>query len=253
MLYGLPSSRSLFERIASRTERLLRNRRRVRSLKGTLASTLAPGYLSTLELCRLIPGDGLVSIWDVGANRGTWTKLAVSLFPGIPIIAIEPIPKLYTSLSALRLPDVRSFQMALGASSGEGELHVTDNLDSSSLLSPTSLLESHYGVRETALAPCRVVRADTLIQSEQLPQPSLVKLDIQGFEIEALKGFGDTLSKVRYLIVELSFAEQYQGQRTASEVIAWLNEQGFVLSALSIDCATGIRLFETDALFERRA
>lgn len=219
---------------------------------GTRASSLAPGYLSTLELCRMVPTDGLVSIWDVGANRGTWTKLAVSLFPGIPVIAFEPIPELFTSLSALHLPSVQSFQLALGSLPGEANLHITDNLDSSSLLSPTPMLETRYGVRETALAPCRVVRADSLIQSERLPQPSLVKLDIQGFEIEALKGFGDELSKVKYLILELSFVEQYRGQHTASDVIAWLNERGFVLSALSIDCATGIRLFETDALFERR-
>lgn len=81
----------------------------------------------------------------------------------------------------------------------------------------------------------------------------MIKLDIQGFELEALKGFGNTLANVSHLTLELSFVEQYRGQITASEVIACLNEYGFPLSALSTDCATGTRLIETDALFERRA
>lgn len=250
MLYD---NRSLVERIASRVGRLASNARRCKSLPLTAAASLKVDHLTTLELCRLIPPETVDTIWDVGANRGTWSVLATSLFPNAAIYAFEPLPEMFSELVARKLPNVNCIPLALGASDGECELHVTSNLDSSSLLSPTSALTEQFGVREVSKNTVQLTRADKFIAKNQLRTPSLVKMDVQGFEKEVLKGFGSSLPHVQYLILELAFLRQYECQPLAGELISYLHAAGFNLIALSRDCVTGRRLVETDALFERFA
>ena len=68
-----------------------------------------------------------------------------------------------------------------------------------------------------------------LLAAEQLQRPSLLKLDVQGFELQALQGCQAYLPLIDWVYAECSFVELYEGQALADEVIAWLREQGFVL------------------------
>jgi len=62
--------------------------------------------------------------------------------------------------------------------------------------------------------------------------PALLKLDVQGFELEALKGCEDLLHCFAWVYAECSFVELYEGQALADGVIAWLRERGCVLSGV---------------------
>lgn len=156
----------LLEKVAYKVGRFARDRRRMGQLVGTSASTLQVGLLSTLELCQLILPDDVTSIWDVGANRGTWTRLGVALFPKTPIFAFEPLPELAQSLAESQLPNVRCIPLALGARNGERQLHVTSNLDSSSILNPTKALEDAFGVTEVSQIPVKVISAQSFLDAE---------------------------------------------------------------------------------------
>jgi hypothetical protein len=62
-----------------------------------------------------------------------------------------------------------------------------------------------------------------------LPPTSLLKIDVQGFELEVLKGCEDLLDKFSHLYIECSFVELYERQALAHQVIAWLASRGFAL------------------------
>lgn len=57
----------------------------------------------------------------------------------------------------------------------------------------------------------------------------MLKIDVQGFELELLKGATELLPHIQDVYVECSFIELYQGQALASEVIDLLRDHGFTL------------------------
>jgi hypothetical protein len=80
----------------------------------------------------------------------------------------------------------------------------------------------------------------------------LLKLDVQGYEMEALRACGDLLDKFTYVYAEGSFVELYEGQVLADDLIAWLREQGYELvgSYESVRDEHG-QTVQADMLFER--
>ena len=71
------------------------------------------------------------------------------------------------------------------------------------------------------------VRLDTLAAREKLPAPDLVKIDVQGAELEVLAGAGETLHAAGALIVEVSFVDYNRGGPLVAEVIAAIDRLGF--------------------------
>ena len=65
-----------------------------------------------------------------------------------------------------------------------------------------------------------------------IPQTSLLKVDVQGYELDVLIGSEDILDKFSYLYIECSFVELYEGQALAGEIISWLNQREFALSSI---------------------
>jgi hypothetical protein len=67
---------------------------------------------------------------------------------------------------------------------------------------------------------------------EEIVAPAMLKLDVQGYELEALRGCEDLLDRFAYVYVECSFVELYVGQALADEIIAWLMERGWYLKGI---------------------
>lgn len=96
--------------------------------------------------------------------------------------------------------------------------------------------------------PTPVVRLD---QDLERP-PQAVKLDLQGYELAALRGAEGLLGAVDVLLVEVAFRPMYEGQPLADEVRAWLEERDFVLEGLYAPWRDGRgELASGDALFVR--
>ena len=82
--------------------------------------------------------------------------------------------------------------------------------------------------------------------------PALLKLDVQGFEMDALRGCESLLHKFDLIYCECSFIELYTGQKLASDVIAWLAERDFPIKGIynmSYD-SDGVAI-QADFLFQR--
>jgi len=75
---------------------------------------------------------------------------------------------------------------------------------------------------------------------------------VQGFELEALRGYEDSLKCFVLVYSECSFVELYSGQALVHEVIAWLRERDFRLSgAYNMSYDGQGRAAQADFLFEK--
>jgi hypothetical protein len=96
-----------------------------------------------------------------------------------------------------------------------------------------------------------VERLDTYAQTQHLPAPDLIKLDVQGFECEVLKGGAKSLEHVIAVIAEVSFKELYKDQCRFDQSVSLLAEAGLFVSAFGAKTAVGRPLNQCDMLFLR--
>lgn len=246
----LYNPRLLCERLAE----LSIARRRRAQLRGTAAASLTDDHIDSLELLRLAGALHPTVVYDIGANVGTWTLLCKAVLTEVEVHAFEPLAQHHAgfAMNTAALSKVSLHQIALGSDSGRMPCHVTSLSDASSLLPPTDAAEREWQVREVAQVDVPVERLDDWRARTGAPWPSLLKLDVQGFEVEVLKGAADCLRHASAIIAEASFREFYAGQALFGDVVSFLNARGFVLHALGRSTAIGRPLVQTDALFLSR-
>jgi FkbM family methyltransferase len=192
----------------------------------------------------------VTSIVDGGANKGRTVARFLEMFPDAAIRAFEPSPRLARKLAKHFAAESRVVvrPVALGAFPGHLALNVLESQTCSSLLAPTGIRDKHpgkpMGVSQTV--PVEVVRLD-----QELPEaPDIIKLDLQGYELEALRGAEGLLGGVEAVLCEVSFTDLYRNQPLGDDVIAWMRRKGFGLEGLYspwYDGAGG--LVSADALF----
>jgi FkbM family methyltransferase len=182
-----------------------------------------------------LPHD-YATVLDIGANRGQFALLATRRFPGACMICIEPLEGPRATLERV-LPDrtrVRVIGTALAAASRESHMFVSRADDSSSLLAPTEQQLSRFpGTDIVDQVSIRTERLDALISHRDVIRPALLKIDVQGSELEVLVGAGGLLDKIDTILVECSFVELYLGQPLADEVVRFLHTRSFALTSVA--------------------
>ncbi|MGH9653684.1 MAG: FkbM family methyltransferase [Bryobacteraceae bacterium] len=195
------------------------------------------------------------TVVDIGANRGQFSLLARELFPCAHIFGFEPLAgpaRVYErvfagdSLVKLHLGDI-------GSKAEERTMHVSARDDSSSLL-PIGDEQARVfpGTHEVKTLAVQVVPLGSVLGETAMERPALLKLDVQGFELEALRGCERLLARFDHIYCECSFMEMHKGQSLADEVIAWLHERGFRLAgAYNMAYDAGGKSVQADFLFQR--
>lgn len=202
----------------------------------------------------IVPG----TVLDVGANVGQFSTACAEMFPGVRIVAFEPLPECFARLSriAARHPNFSARRMALGdRPQAAASFHRNRHSHSSSML---PLAEAHLrsfpeaAVAEIVQVPCSTL--DDEIDLARLVPPALLKIDVQGYEEAVLRGGGRTLAGVSWILLETSFKPLYSGERVFAEIAELLGRHGFVFRrpvATLPDPASG-EVLQMDALFVNR-
>jgi FkbM family methyltransferase len=217
---------------------------------------LRQGVVATYEHAALLRSLGpLQTILDVGANVGQFTLLCRIIQPQADIHAFEPMSKAGNKIERLFGPEpkVTLHRCALGATSGTAEIHLATRADSSSLMAQAAQAKYFPGTREIGVETIRVARLSEELSSHEIKGPVLLKIDVQGFEGEVLKGCEDMLSHINWIYCEASFVELYQGQPLAHEIIIWLAERGFSLAGVEVGPGMAFegRAVQADFLFSK--
>lgn len=240
--------------LLQRVSEALKNRRRLRRLRHTRAAWLTLDHIDTMELIDLAAEKGARVFYDIGANVGSWTLLARALVPESTIIGFEPmvehLPKFREHTCALER--VTLLPLALGSKQTTLEFHPASFSDASSFLPLNDEGKKVWRIDNTETRMMDVTTLDNVISSRNLPSPDLIKLDVQGFELEVLKGATHALNSCRWILCEVSFTELYAGQCLFSDVAAFLATRGFDVHAIGERTSIGRQLLQTDVLFKKK-
>lgn len=186
------------------------------------------GYeaLLTRSMRRAVqPGD---CVWDVGANLGFYARIFEELAaPGGTVIAFEPMPHTVDRLRETvgDLPAIRVMPLALSDRSGEVMADPGDHADGATA--------------RIAEAPAdgvaiRIERGEDLVRRDLAPPPNVMKIDVEGHELEVLHGMGALLSRtaLRHIFIEIHFAILHAAGRpeVPAAIEQLLRSSGFAIA-----------------------
>ena len=195
-------------------------------LKGTVAGTEHRRLLQSLD-CR--------HVVDIGANCGQFALIARKCFHDARIDSFEPLAEPADRYERVFAKDenVHLHRLAIGEKEGEARIHVSNRDDSSSLLPITGAQTRLFpGTGERETRTIRVAPLDSVLSESQINKPALLKLDVQGYEMQALQGCERLLHCFTYVYIECSFVELYTGQSLAHDVIDYLHQREFILKGI---------------------
>lgn len=152
----------------------------------------------------------LKGIAHIGAHIGKEVGEYVSLFSNIPIYLFEPQKNIYNELkkNVENYKNVKCFNFGLGAENKLVNFYINTNNEnqSSSVLKPKDHLKYHPHVIFNNEEEIEIKRFDDL----ELEEIDFMNIDVQGYELEVLKGSKDSLKDVNYLLIEVNRKELYE-------------------------------------------
>jgi len=211
---------------------------------------LLHGVAATLDHDTALRRDTFATVIDVGANKGQFAVYARTRWPAARVICFEPLPGPRAKLLRVTRGQAEIQDCALGAASGEGLMHLATRIDSSSLLALGARQKAIYGMEESGELRVPIKRLDTCLATP-LPRPVLLKIDVQGFELEVLKGTTGLLPQIDAVYVEASYVELYEGQPLHEEIERFLVDAGFSLNGRFTTHVHQGEPVQADLLFRR--
>ena len=200
-----------------------------REIRGLLEHYLSVGEGPVVIdiLSQVRPGDVL---YDVGANIGLYACLLAKKRQTGQVIAFEPHPqtakRLEENLSLNHLQS-RVFRYALSDSIGEMKLLINDDVPGAQgTLGKSDEMKDFITVSVTT--------ADSLIEQGVIPAPDVIKIDVEGAEINVLRGMQQALDSdnCRLIYCEVHTGKLPQFGRTSAELSVLLKRHGFTISKI---------------------
>lgn len=205
------------------------------------------------QLLRKYPCRTLV---DIGANRGQFALAARRCWPDARIFSFEPLPNPGGHFRQLfgEDPRVLLLPVGIGPAKERRPMHLSRKEDSSSLLPIGAQAEFFPGTEETGTVEIKTGPLEEWLTPGEIEPPAFLKIDVQGFEGEVLRGSAALLDRFAYVYVEASFVELYRSQVLADEVVRFLQEVGFRMEGVyNLAYATDGTAIQGDFLFVRTA
>ena len=212
-------------------------------------------YEDFLNLARFIERGDSVLLIDVGGNAGDWAGDFRSFFPTADIIAFEPDPRAFAAYKRTFTADggVTVHNVALSDAPRQTRFHLAEK-------SVYSTLEEYAETqvdRSIRMSNECIVAVETLdsfrLQTAKY-DTVVLKIDVQGHEVEAISGGIKTLLGVDVVLAELAFAGEYQNKVPSfAPAAAALRDAG--LYPAIFQCygrELGPYAFERDVVFARQ-
>jgi len=220
-------------------------------LKGMLS-----GIYATIELKELIKGIKTPeTIIDIGSNKGQFILLIEKIYPNKNIYSFEPIKEMINKQKKFFAykNNIIFHNVALGSSNTLKEFLITTRMDSSSFLKIVSdkNKSKNYDIVENR--NIQINTLDDLLVNEKISHPVLIKIDVQGYELEVLRGANNLLKKTDYLLLEVSKNEMYQNQPIEKVIVEYLKNLNFdILKSNNWSKIQNTNFYQRDIIFYKK-
>jgi FkbM family methyltransferase len=172
--------------------------------------------LENLKRCGFKPA----SVIDIGAFIGDWTKRTRGIWPEAKYLMIEPQPNKHERLRGMCNGSVFLEPVLLGSADSDKVTFHMDDLGGSSVLE-----QVQDKCALTTSLPMRTL--DSVAAQHQLRGPILMKADVQGYELEVLRGANRILREVEVILLEVSLLPYNVGGPLFADVVAFMAERKF--------------------------
>ena len=172
-------------------------------------------------------------IFDCGAFIGKWAASVADIYPQSHFVLIEPNIELENEIKQRTVSfkkQVTIVQAAVADHSGEAILNVWDNprhQNKTTALAASSLLNHVQGEPETKIA-VEITTVDKIAEDFRMT-PDLLKLDLQGGELKALRGAEKILQSVELCIIEFGCLDAYVDRTTSRQLMDIMYDNEFCL------------------------
>jgi FkbM family methyltransferase len=171
-------------------------------------------------------GFAPATVIDVGAAMGFFSGACHQFFPDARYLLIEPLEEYLPALArvAQTIPRATYEIKAAAASEHPVVLNVHEDFVGSSLYREAEEGTGVNGVPREVPA----VTLDWLVAQRQAQPPYMIKVDVQGAELDVLAGANLTLGGAELIVLEVSLFQFFQGAPLFCEVLAHMKSRGFV-------------------------
>ncbi|RPJ75270.1 MAG: FkbM family methyltransferase [Alphaproteobacteria bacterium] len=164
------------------------------------------------------------TIIDIGANIGTFVKTAQKVFPEAKKYCFEPNSDITGSITT---PQTKLYHVALGNVNEKIRFNISSHHPSSSFLKPILTSDKHPDMLQVASVEIEVKRLDDVLDEKEINKPLLIKIDVEGYELEVIKGGGRIISLAEVVIIETSYQSILSGQPTFKDIHETMLGLGF--------------------------
>jgi FkbM family methyltransferase len=210
------------------------------------------------RLYEALSSYGVNTVLDVGAHTGQFALAVRRALPDAMVHSFEPSGETFFELrrSCRADPGIRTWQLALSEEEGVVSMYRNEASATSSLLPMTALSQRAFP-HATKWRP-EMVTATTLDKwaaTQSLVEPILIKVDVQGYEAQVLRGGTQTFGRALVLLLEVSFAELYEGQSLFDDIYTLIRGLNFSCCGMfnNIYDPHSHGVLQSDALFVRSA
>jgi FkbM family methyltransferase len=182
------------------------------------------------DIKRFMKNHSCNVIFDVGANIGQTTCFLSPYFPKAQILAFEPVKSTFDILTKniSDLHHAKALNYALGSSHKEMTIRVRSNSELNTL-TPNNIGRDSDSDTFDAI---QVTTIDQICQLQDIHKIDLLKMDVQGYEIETLKGAQNLLDNnlIKFVYSEVGFDPSDTECQSFNEINTYLNQYDFKLS-----------------------
>jgi FkbM family methyltransferase len=210
-----------------------------------------------------IPKDIKVNwILDIGANRGDVAIAALESYPNSKIICFEPVKSTFEELNK----NLQSFSgrthfynCALSVSNEEAEINITTSHGANSIEPQTAFhQECNPHVREVGKEKIHLVRLDDIAEKFPSQKFDIVKIDVEGHELNVLRGGKKFFSNnVDVIIIEISLMRDPSwNEQAVFDIFAFLKDAGFrLVNVMDLYYAEdkAVQLAQMDCVFRHKS
>lgn len=179
------------------------------------------------------------TVFDVGANIGDWTADALAINPSVKIVSFEPVAETFEILKNRKfVGNCKLENIALSNLNGDIDFFVYEN-------SVLNSAEKREGVAVKKIEKVKTVRLDDYCKEAGVTEIDFLKIDVEGFEFDVLKGAEDMLAKKKIHALQFEYGGTFLEKRLLfKDVYDYLNNLGYNVAKIHFDRVEFIEMYE---------